>query len=189
LSELGSRFVGVTQLPATAGDGEIRDLDRAGVRALRFNLRRGGSAGTDDLERMARRVHDLAGWHVELYAGAEALEALAPALERLPAVAIDHLGGSRAALPVLRRLVARGARVKATGFGRLDFDPIPVVRELLAIDSGSIVFGTDLPSTRTPRPFADDDLARLAAALEPPDRERVLYQNALALYRPRSAVA
>ena len=189
LAALGERFVGVTQLPLTAADDEINDLDAAGVRAVRFNFRRGSSVGPDDLDRFARRVHDVAGWHVELYADAETLTSLEPALAKLPAVVIDHLGLSRSAQPVLRRLVERGARVKATGFGRLDFDPIPAVRELLAMDPASVVFGTDLPSTRAPRPFQDDDVARLANALSPADRERVLFQNAIALYRPRSVIA
>ena len=189
LAALGERFVGVTQLPLTATDDEISDLDGAGARAVRFNFRRGGSAGADDLDRFARRVHDLAGWHVELYADAETLTMLEPVLTKLPGVVVDHLGLSQSARPVLRRLVERGARVKATGFGRLDFDAIPAVRELLAIDPGSVVFGTDLPSTRAPRPFADEDVKKLADALDPSDRERVFYTNALALYRPRSVIA
>jgi len=43
LHTLGPLFVGVTQLPATVTDREILDLDGAGVRAVRFNLKRGGS--------------------------------------------------------------------------------------------------------------------------------------------------
>jgi predicted TIM-barrel fold metal-dependent hydrolase len=189
LAALGERFVGVTQLPLTATDDEINDLDAAGVRAVRFNFRRGGSAGAGDLDRFARRLHDVAGWHVEIYADAATLTTLEPVLAELPAVVLDHLGLERSAQPILRRLVERGARVKATGFGRLDFDPVPAVRELLAIDPASVVFGTDLPSTRAPRPFEDADVEKLADALDPSDRERVLYTNALALYRPRSVIA
>ena len=189
LAALGERFVGVTQLPSSAMDDTIRDLDLAGVRAVRFNFRRGASADAGDLDRFARRVHAVAGWHVELYADAETLTTLEPVLAGLPAVVIDHLGLERSAQPILRRLVARGTRVKATAFGRLDFDPIPAVRELLAIDPGSVVFGTDLPSTRSPRPFEDADVTTLANALEPAERERVFYTNALSLYRPRSVFA
>ena len=189
LAALGERFVGVTQLPLSATDDTIRELDAAGVRAVRFNFRRGASADAGDVDRFARRVHDVAGWHIELYADAETLTTLEPVLAKLPAVVIDHLGLERRAQPILRRLVERGARVKATGFGRLDFDPIPAVRELLTIDPGSVVFGTDLPSTRAPRPFQDADVEKLAAALDPSDRECVFYTNALTLYRPRSVIA
>ena len=43
LEELGPTFVGVTQLPASVPDKEIMRLNAAGVRGVRFNLRRGGS--------------------------------------------------------------------------------------------------------------------------------------------------
>ena len=42
LTELGPNFVGVTQVPETVTDEEITALDAAGVRAVRFNVRRGG---------------------------------------------------------------------------------------------------------------------------------------------------
>jgi predicted TIM-barrel fold metal-dependent hydrolase len=45
LATLGPGFVGVAQLPASVADEEIASLDAAGVRAVRFNLYRGGSAG------------------------------------------------------------------------------------------------------------------------------------------------
>ena len=58
LEKLGPTFVGVIQIPATVTDEEILKLNAAGVRAVRFNLYRGGSAGIEDLDRLARRVHD-----------------------------------------------------------------------------------------------------------------------------------
>ena len=57
LHTLGPLFVGVTQLPAATSDQEILDLDGSGVRALRFNLKRGGSEDVRHLDAMARRVH------------------------------------------------------------------------------------------------------------------------------------
>jgi hypothetical protein len=62
LKKFGATFVGVIQMPASVSDEEIRRLDAAGVRGVRFNLVRGGSASIDDLDRLARRVFDLAGW-------------------------------------------------------------------------------------------------------------------------------
>lgn len=44
LGRLGDGFAGVTQLPATVTDEEVLRLDAAGVRAVRFNLYRGGAA-------------------------------------------------------------------------------------------------------------------------------------------------
>lgn len=56
LEQLGDSFVGVTQLPGDVSDDTVRELDAAGVRAVRFNVRRGGSAGIDDVDRLARRA-------------------------------------------------------------------------------------------------------------------------------------
>jgi hypothetical protein len=81
---------------------------------------------------------------------------------------------------VLLRLVAGGAKVKATGFGRGDLDVPATLRAIAAVDPGALLFGTDLPSTRAARPFADADLA-LVAELAP----AALRENALAFYRPR----
>jgi hypothetical protein len=51
LDTLGPHYVGVTQLPETVEDDTILSLEQAGVRAIRFNARRGGSAGFNELER------------------------------------------------------------------------------------------------------------------------------------------
>ena len=42
LHGLGPCFVGVTQLPASVSDQEVLKLHAAGVRAVRFNLKRSG---------------------------------------------------------------------------------------------------------------------------------------------------
>jgi len=184
LENLGPAFVGVAQLPADVTDAEILDLDARGVRAVRFNLNRGGTA--HDLDRLARRVHDLAGWHVELHADASDLGELEATLAGLPRVVIDHLGLSSAGLPRLLRLVGRGVAVKATGFGRLDFDPRDALRRIAAVDPGALLLGTDLPSTRAPRPFADADVDLLREVLDDELFTRATRANALALYRPRA---
>ncbi len=132
LARLGEGFVGVTQLPATVSDEEVLRLHGAGVRALRFNVKRGGSAGLEDVPSLARRVHELAGWHVEFYIDSAELDALHPMLRTLPRFSIDHLGLSRRGFATLLKLAEQGARVKATGFGRLDFDVAQALRDLAA---------------------------------------------------------
>ena len=189
LERLGPTFVGVTQLPRIVNDEEILRLEQAGVRAVRFNLRRGGSADIGDLPSLARRVHELAGWHVELYVDGSELPDLVRNLLGLPKVVIDHLGLSSAGLPCIYKLVERGACVKATGFGRLDFDPAPVLREIAAINPHALLFGTDLPSTRAQRPFQRRDLTLLEETLEPELARRALCDNAVGLYRPRQVPA
>ena len=67
LKEIGPGFYGVTQLPYTVSDNEILRLHSSGVRALRFNVKRGGSENLSNLKDFAERVYDLVGWHSELY--------------------------------------------------------------------------------------------------------------------------
>ncbi|MFE2872940.1 amidohydrolase family protein [Embleya sp. NPDC059259] len=189
LRRLGPGFVGVARLPADVADHTIRELDAAGVRAIRYNIRRGGSARIEELPRLARRVHDLVGWHVELYLDARDLPDLAPVVATLPKLSIDHLGLSREGLPQLLRLVERGAYVKATGFGRGDLDVPAALRAVLAVAPHALVAGTDLPSTRAPRPFRDSDLDLIAEAAGPDLAGAVLHDNARALYRPRGGGA
>jgi predicted TIM-barrel fold metal-dependent hydrolase len=184
LQELGPSFVGVTQLPASVTDDELRRLDAAGVRAVRFNLHRGGSAGLDALEPMAHRIFERVGWHVELYVDGRTLPELATVLYDLPRYSIDHLGLAAEGLPTLLRLVERGAYVKATGFGRIDFDPVRAMRAIAEVNARRLLFGTDLPSTRAARPFTRDDVARVEEALEATDIRRALHDNAIELYRP-----
>lgn len=185
LAQLGPDFVGVTQLPADTPDGRIRALDAAGVRAVRFNLRRGGSAGLADLDHFARRVHDLAGWHTELYVDSRELPELGQLLGCLPAASIDHLGLHRDGLPALLRLVEAGVKVKATGFGRIDLDPVAAMQAIVSVDPTALMVGTDLPSTRARRPFGDHDLDIIAQAVGPEHVEAVFRGNAEAFYLGR----
>jgi len=186
LARLGPGFVGVAQLPEQATEREIRRLDGLGVRALRFNLKRGVYSDPKGVERLARRAYDAAGWHAELYLDAAEIPGLRPLLDRLPAVCIDHLGLSAAGLPHLLRLVEKGAHVKATGFGRVDLPVAHALRSIAAINPDALMFGTDLPCTRAPRPFELGDLDLIADALDDEVLvRRALFENAVALYRPR----
>ena len=150
---------------------------------MRFNVRRGGSADLAALDRLPRRVHNVAGWHAELYIESRDLADLYPVLSRLPAVSIDHLGLSTVGFDDLLRLVETGAYVKATGFGRIELDPAEAMTRILAVNPGALMFGTDLPSTRAPRPFADTDLWALGELIDPDHLRKVLWDNAISLYR------
>ena len=171
LERLGPGFVGVAELHDVSED-EVMALDHAGVRAVRFNLHRGGALDDD----LAQRVHELAGWHTEVYADGRTLAAHEGRLRELPRLVVDHLGLDDHALPVLQRL---GCMVKATGFGRVDVDPETALR---ALDPAKLMFGTDLPGTRARRPFVPADLG-LVREIAP----QALYDNARAWYQPPPA--
>ena len=185
LKVLGPSFVGVTQVPQAVSDQELRDLNSAGVRAVRFNVKRGGSEEVHHLESMARRFHELVGWHTELYVDSAELAGLFETVSSLPAVSIDHLGLSKAGFPTLLKLAEKGVRVKATGFGRVDFDVRPALIDLYAANPRALMFGTDLPSTRAPRPYRGDDYTRVLETLGEKNAADVFYRNAIEFYRPK----
>jgi hypothetical protein len=148
LQRLGPAFVGVTQLPASVDDEELRELHGYGVRAVRFNLKRGGSEDVSQLDGMARRIHELLGWHVELYIDARELPPLLETLAALPAVAIDHLGLSKGCR-ICCGWPGAAFRVKASGFGR-STSGFMRARSLYAANPDCLMFGTDLPPPAPP---------------------------------------
>jgi predicted TIM-barrel fold metal-dependent hydrolase len=182
LQVLGPGFAGVAQLPASVTDEEILSLDAAGVRAVRFNLYRGGSAGEADLDRLARRVWDVARWHVELYVDAATFDLTR--LLRLPKVVLDHLGMTAGGLEPLLHLVEGGASVKASGFGRVELDVVEALRAVAKVNPGALIFGTDLPSTRARRAFQPADIDLIAETLGETNSRLALHDNGVALYRP-----
>jgi predicted TIM-barrel fold metal-dependent hydrolase len=132
---------------------------------------------------MARRVHELAGWHVELYLDSKELGGLSETLASLPSCSIDHLGLSREGFGTLLKLAEKGVRVKATGFGRVDFDLPTALRELYAANPECLMFGSDLPSTRAPRPYCDEDFLLVIDTLGEDAARKVFHDNAAAFYR------
>lgn len=183
LQSLGTGFVGVTQVPADTSDEQLAVLDKAGVRAVRFNLKRGGSEEIGQLESMAQRVYALFRWHVELYVDAANLGELKSVLMRLPAVSIDHLGLSRTGLPIMQQLLGKGVKLKACGFGRVDFEIKDILPALYRINPEALMFGTDLPSTRAPRPYHDDDFSLIQDCLQDSGAVKaVLSDNAQRFY-------
>ncbi|MEY9973000.1 putative TIM-barrel fold metal-dependent hydrolase [Lysinibacillus sp. RC46] len=182
LEKMESTYCGVTQLPFAVTDDKIMDLHKKGVRALRFNVKRGGSEDLTKLDYFARRVYDLAGWHSELYIDAKDLPEITPTIEKLPAISIDHLGLSEEGLPHLLRLVEKGVRVKATGFGRVELDVEQALKSIQAVNPEALMFGTDLPSTRAKRPFAYADIELIQELFDAKSAEKILYQNAMDFY-------
>jgi predicted TIM-barrel fold metal-dependent hydrolase len=184
LAKLGPTFVGVIQVPATVTDEEILHLNAAGVRAVRFNLYRGGSEGIEHLDRLARRVHDVAGWHAELYVDASTLEPVFETVANLPKISIDHLGMTQAGLPNVIALASRGAKVKATGFGRTEVDVPAALLAIARANPASLMFGSDLPSQRARRPFEPADMDLIHDVLGDALARKAFRDNAIEFYRP-----
>lgn len=185
LARLGPGFVGVAQLPVDTPAVEIRRLDALGVRAVRFNLYRGVQGDLPHMLALAHRAHEVAGWHTELYLDATEIPRLRGWIRELPAACIDHLGLSQAGFAHLLALVERGTWVKASGFGRIGFPVAEALTDLCRVNPNRVLWGSDLPGTRAPRPFHPRDLDLIATTLADPDLiDRVLFRNGLDLYRP-----
>ncbi len=182
LKQLGPSFCGVTQLPFTVTDEEIISLHNNGVKAFRINIKRGGSEGLSNLDYFARRVYDLVGWHCELYIDAKELPEFVSTLKKLPAISVDHLGLSEEGLPHLLRLVDKGIRVKATGFGRVELDVENALKSIYDSNPDALMFGTDLPSTRANRPFQYADVKLIRQVFDKKATDKILYTNALNWY-------
>ncbi len=141
-------------------------MNEKGVKALRFNVNRGGSEDISRLVNFARRVYELVNWHTELYINSNDLPEITNILEKLPKVSIDHLGLSKEGLLNLLALVEKGVRIKATGFGRIDFDAAEAMKAIYSINPDALMFGNDLPSTRAKMPFQYSDIELIKSEFE-----------------------
>jgi predicted TIM-barrel fold metal-dependent hydrolase len=153
------------------------------VRGLRFNIARGEELNIDDIVSLALRAHAAAGWHAEFYVDAAKLAPYVGRLARLPKFSIDHLGLSAAGLPVVLDLVSAGAKVKATGFGRVTLNVPEALEAIAARSPDALLFGTDLPSTRAKVPFRPSDIELIRRVLGPELAGRTFWDNPVAFYR------
>lgn len=169
-------------MPHDTSDEEIIRLHGYGVRAIRFNVKRGGSEDISRLDYFARRVHELVGWHSELYIDSTSLPEITTTLKNLPAASVDHLGLSKEGFNNLLSLVDKGVRVKATGFCRVELDVAQAIRSIYSVNPDALMFGTDLPSTRAKRPYDHSDIELIYNIVNEDQVEKVLYKNAIKWY-------
>ena len=181
--EEGRNFVGVITGTTDLGADRVLELDAKGIRGIRFNLFKGQEIAVGDLENLARKVHDLAGWTTEVYFDVSSRPEVAELLPELPAVAIDHLGMSEQGIDRVAELAAEGVRVKATGFGRLDFPVADALERIHAANPRALMFGTDLPGTHAARRFDRSDVDVILDVLGEWEMPRVMRDNALAFHK------
>ena len=184
LARLGPAFVGVTQLAPEVSDAEIARLHAAGVRAVRFNVFRGGSAAIDALEALAARVFAVAGGTSSSTSTVEGSPSSDLGCSACRGWLSITSALSASGLPSLLELVERGSSVKASGFGRVDFPVVETLRRIATANPDALVFGTDSPSTRAPVPFRPSDVDLVADALGDDIAKKVLLHNGWSLYRP-----
>lgn len=182
IRKLGPDFVGVAQVHCDISDEELYRLDKSRVRGLRFNIKRGIYKDTEKIRRIAERTYELFGWHSEFYMDPHQLNELSGFLLELPLVSIDHMGLSVSAYETVLKLAEKGVRIKATGFGRLDFDIRKAVKDISGINEDALMFGTDLPSTRAKRIFQKEDIDMITEAVSSETARKILYKNGVSFY-------
>jgi 2-pyrone-4,6-dicarboxylate lactonase len=195
-------YRGVALLPTDVPDTELRRLDAAGFRGVRFNYmgHLGRRTPIEDVLALAARLAPL-GWHLQIHGDPSLLTELAAPLKRSPVpVVIDHIGRVDAALGLgqsdFQALLAllRDERfwVKVSGIDRITRrgppydDALPFARTLVAEFGERVLWGNDWPHPNHAGPRPDEQqLVDLIAAIAPAaaQRQSLLVDNPQRFYR------
>ncbi|MCW9049761.1 MAG: amidohydrolase family protein [Deltaproteobacteria bacterium] len=194
---------GVAVIDSVVTDSEIEQLHQVGVRGARFNLvdvqDPSGRVDLSAVRALAERVKPF-GWHVEFLLHADEYPDLDSMFSEFPVdIVFAHCGYLRPPLSVdnngfqaLLRLLREGqCWVKLTGPTRITAeempyaDVTPVVRALLNVAPGQLVWGSDWPHVKLSKPMPNDgDLVDLLATWipDPGRRRQILVDNPNRLY-------
>jgi 2-pyrone-4,6-dicarboxylate lactonase len=202
LEAAGGRARGVAFVGEEVTDDELKWMDRAGMRGVRFNFVRRLVDFTprEVLERIAARVAPL-GWHIVVYFEMRDLADLESFFTSLPtAVVVDHMGVPDVSKGVdhaenarFHRMLERHPNfwVKATCPERMTLagppydDVIPFARALVERFPDRVLWGTDWPHPNMKKQAPDDGLlvdmipkVAPSAALQ----QKLLLDNPMRLY-------
>ena len=193
-----ARYRGVAMIDDATSDAELREMQEAGVRGIRFNFIKalGGGPDMGVVQRAVDRVRPL-GWHVVLHVQGDGVREMRDLIRnlRMPVV-IDHMGRVDPALgvegPAFRVLLdlLRDERiwVKLSGAERMTRSPfteaLPFARALLCAAPARVLWGTDFPHPNLTTPVDEMELLDLVPDVAPAeaDRQRLLVDNPAALY-------
>ena len=195
-------YRGVALLPTDVPDAELKRLDAAGFRGVRFNYmgHLGRATPIDEVMRLARRLAPL-GWHLQLHGDPAMMTDLASAIASAPVpVVIDHMGRIDASrgldqphFTALRRLLGHDhVWVKVSGIDRITaegppyVDALPFAQALVAQQADRVLWGNDWPHPNHQGPVPDEDqLVALIREIAPHEavRQKLLVENPHRLYR------
>jgi D-galactarolactone isomerase len=195
-----ARMVAVVNDKVT--DDELKRLNAAGVRGIRFNLAQAGATTPEMLEPLSRRVNDL-GWHIQINAPAAKIMEIMPILETKVAspIVFDHLahipqpeGVNHPLFAKVRGLMDKGRTwVKLSGayadtkVGPPTYaDSSAVARAYASAYPERCVWGSDWPHPTELTKGVPDDAVLFDLLTDwvpdPKIRHRVLVENPAALY-------
>jgi 2-pyrone-4,6-dicarboxylate lactonase len=202
LKTAGDRARGVAVVDPDIPDGELKRMDEAGVRAVRFNFVRRlvDTTPREAFLRTADRIAGL-GWHIVVYFEAADLEDLMPFLQQLPTpVVVDHMGRPDITKGVdhedFRRFIALlddnpniwtkvSCPERLTVAGPPYDDVVTFARALVERFPHRVLWGTDWPHPNMKSHMPDDGvlvdvIPRIAVTAE---RQRaLLVDNPMSLY-------
>jgi 2-pyrone-4,6-dicarboxylate lactonase len=198
---------GVAIVGKETTDEELRHLDQAGVRAVRFNFVKRLVDATPHLvfEELAARVQHF-GWHIVVYFEAADLSEIAPLLLRLPGViVVDHMGRPDVSEGVAGQKFTQFLElmdsnpniwVKVSCPERLTVDGppyedvVPFAKKLVERFSARVLWGTDWPHPNMSSHMPDDGaLVDLIPRIAPTKELQwaLLVDNPMRLYWPEVA--
>jgi 2-pyrone-4,6-dicarboxylate lactonase len=173
LQSSGNKAKGVAFVGEEVTDAELKSMDRAGVKGVRFNFvkRLVDSTPREVLERIAARVAPL-GWHIVIYFEMPDLPEFENFFTSLPTtVLVDHMGTPDVKKGVdhpenqrFLRLMEKNRNfwVKATCPERMSLagapydDVVPFGRTLVERFSDRVIWGTDWPHPNMKKVAPDD---------------------------------
>ena len=199
IAELGlDRARGIALIDASTTAAELRALDAAGFRGVRFITMPNAGAPLSELEAVAKLIAPY-NWHVELHVGSATIRELVPRLVALPIeILVDHsaqlAAGTTPDHPdfqaVLRLLGTGKCWVKLTYYrgsraGHPYADMKAIVERLAAAAPERCLWGSDWPHPHVEGHMPDDgDLFEQFCDWVPDAklRQRILVDNPTALY-------
>ncbi len=194
---------GVAVVSPDITDSDLKRLDAAGVRAVRFNFlkRLVNNAPRDIFHNIAKKIANL-GWHVVVYIEAEDLEDLVPFLQSLPTdIIFDHMarpnvtaGLNSPNFTLFQKIMENEKfwcktscpeRLSKEGPERNYSDILPFMRLLIEKYSERVLWGTDWPHPNMKSHMPDD--GKLVDILEeiaptPELQTKLLVDNPMRLY-------
>ena len=206
LRDSNGRARGIATVKQDVTDAELRELDAAGVRGVRFNFvkRLVDTTPRETLLAIAERIKPL-GWHIVIYFEAQELPELYEFFTSLPTtVVVDHMGRPDVTQPVdgpefelfLKLLrehrnfwskVSCPERLSKSGPDAYE-DVIPFARRVVESFPDRVLWGTDWPHPNMKSHMPDDGklvdfIPRIART--PELQRKLLVDNPTALYWSR----
>lgn len=205
LQASGGRARGVATVRRSVTDEELKALDAAGVRGVRFNFvkRLVDALPRDELLEIAQRIKPL-GWHIVIYFEAQELPELYDFFTSLPTVVVvDHMGRPDVTKPVdgpefalFTKLMRehtnfwskvscpeRLSKLGPPAYG----DVVPFARHIVESFPDRVLWGTDWPHPNMKTHMPDDGhLVDVIPQIAPTAalQQKLLVDNPLRLYWP-----